>query len=106
MMEMAQEASVEQQPSTRSQVFAVRVTEAVVIAIVAASLSVWGTTQVLSERMNNMQRSLDKVESKVEQIYRDVYAPRFMPQKRSAEAVRQTAHQAAHQAEADEAAGP
>lgn len=60
-----------------------RITEAVIIAMLAAAVTTWGTVQVLSvrieefdKRMTEFDKRMEDVVDRIDRIHRDFYRPR------------------------------
>lgn len=53
-----------------------RILEALVIAGVTGAIVMWGTQQVLEERISSLQRDVQSIQTDVQQLRRDVYVPR------------------------------
>ena len=53
-----------------------RIIEALIIAGICSGVTIYATQQVLGVRIQNIERSMDRMEHRIEQIQRDLYVPR------------------------------
>ena len=56
---------------------AVQVAGGLLIALVVAGGSVWGTVQVLGERLGYLTREVQHLRDDVQEMRRDLYSPRY-----------------------------